>query len=78
MVCEMRVIDVEKYGAGTTQLPTGTSIRVSFRNSLRVDGADSLENLLESGGQLSLTIKRVLPTETVPNSAGWQAISVSR
>jgi len=72
----MTVTAVNKYGAGTTQMPIGTEIRVSFREGLLSADDSEVTVSLESGNDLSLTIQSVIPTDSTLENPPWQAVSV--
>ncbi|GEM_PF-2999903 len=74
--CTMTVTAVNKYGAGTTQMPIGTEIRVSFREGLLSADDSEVTVSLESGNDLSLTIQSVIPTDSTLENPPWQAVSV--
>jgi len=75
--CSVSVTAVDEYGAGTTQIPAGTEIRVSFRHGLITDEEGAASISLESGTSLALTIQSVTLTETTQDNPPWQAVSAA-
>lgn len=69
--CDAMVLSVQEYGAGTTQLPSSTRIRISFRDSLLTEGKD---NALKSGSELSLIIQSTRNSNTSDTIPEWDAV----
>ncbi|NQV73661.1 hypothetical protein HQ496_11095 [bacterium] len=71
--CEATVQSVQEYGAGTTQLPESTPIRISFRASLLAENADSI---LQSGNELSLVIQSTRNTNETNTDPIWDTVLI--
>jgi len=71
--CEATVRSVQEYGAGTTQLPETTKIRISFRESLLTDGP---ELLLKSGNELALMIRTTRNTNAANTDPVWDTVLI--
>lgn len=73
VICSVEVNSVDRYGAGTTQFPSGTIIQVSFRRGLKTPNGDEVVPLLDTARVLDLTIRRVLPPDSTTTLPAWQA-----
>lgn len=71
--CDATVLSVQEYGAGTTQLPESTAVRISFRDSLVKKTANSV---LHPGSELSLVIQSTRDTSEADTHPKWDAVFI--
>lgn len=71
--CDATVLSVLEYGAGTTQLPESTAVRISFRDSLVKETANSV---LRPGAELSLVIQYTRNTNEADTDPKWDAVFI--